>query len=104
YATGFDAHRFIRGVQISGLNGVTVDEAWKDGLYAHRSMSLPGFPNLFMMIGPNSPIGNFSLIMVAEEQIRYILALVEEIRQGRCTRLQPREEACAAFNAAVRGA
>lgn len=102
FATGFDAHRFIRGVHIEGEGGLTVDEAWADGIYAHRAMGLPGFPNLFTMIGPNSPIGNFSLIMVAEEQIRYILDLVGEIRAGRCRTVQPSTEACAAFNQSVR--
>lgn len=104
YATGFDAHRFVRAMNIVGEDGLALDDAWRDATRAHRSMSIPGFPNFFMMIGPNSPIGNFSLIMVAEAQIRYILDLVAEVRDGRCRALQPRAEACAAFNEAIRGA
>lgn len=104
YATGFDAHRFIRGMQITGDNGQSIDDVWCEATTAHRSMTVPGFPNFFMMVGPNSPIGNFSLIMVAEQQIQHILKLIEPIRQGRCTSLQPSGDACATFNEKVRAA
>jgi len=104
YATGFDAHRFVRGMNITGIDGQCLDAVWADATRAHRSVMVPGFPNFFMMIGPNSPIGNFSLIMVAEEQIRYILTLVGLVRDGRAQAIAPKPEACAEFNDALRAA
>ena len=67
---------------------------------AYLSISVPDFPNLFMLNGPNGPVGNFSLIEVAELQMTYILQLVEHIRAGRCRAISPRAAATAAFDAA----
>ncbi len=55
-------------MEIVGENGLTLDEAWADGPHAYRSIAVPGFPNLFMLMGPHSPIGNQSLVIVAETQ------------------------------------
>ena len=60
---------------------------------------MPGFPNFFMLNGPNGPVGNFSLIEVAELQMAYILQLVALLRAGRCRALSPTEEATARFEA-----
>jgi len=54
---------------------------------------VPGFPNFFMLNGPNGPVGNFSLIEVAEMQVGYILQLVEQVRAGRCREVSPTWEA-----------
>jgi cation diffusion facilitator CzcD-associated flavoprotein CzcO len=58
YATGFDARAYVRPLQVIGDGGLTLDAAWADGPMAHRSVAVPGFPNLFMLIGPSSPFGN----------------------------------------------
>ena len=62
-ATGFDARAYVRPMEIVGENGLTLDEAWADGPHAYRSVAVPGFPNLFMLMGPHSPIGNQSLVI-----------------------------------------
>lgn len=104
YATGFDAHRFVRPVDVVGTAGWRLEDAWQAAPKTHRSLSIPGFPNFFMLIGPNSPIGNFSLIMVAELQIAYLVQLLAPIRNGDCRAIEPKSEACAAFNQAIRDA
>ena len=58
YATGFDARAYVRPIELIGEGGLTLDEVWADGPKAYRSIAVPGFPNLFMMVGPHSPIGN----------------------------------------------
>jgi cation diffusion facilitator CzcD-associated flavoprotein CzcO len=83
-ATGFRVDRFLRPIEVFGRNGLSLDDAWADRPVAYLSVSIPGFPNLFMLNGPNGPVGNFSLIEVAELQLDYILQLAEWIRQGRC--------------------
>jgi hypothetical protein len=60
---------------------------------------VPGFPNFFMLNGPNGPVGNFSLIEVAELQMAYILQLTALLRAGRCRTLCPTEEATGRFEA-----
>ena len=103
-ATGFDGHRFMRPMQISGLNGKTLESIWADGVVAHRCVTLPHFPNLFVLVGPNSPIGNFSLILIAELQVNYILQLIDQLRAGRCRAIVPKIAAMTDFNAAIQKA
>lgn len=99
-ATGFRADRFLRPMEVTGRDGVRLDDAWALRPVAYLSLSIPGFPNLFMLNGPNGPVGNFSLIEVAELQMGYILRLVDELRAGRCRAIAATAEATAAFNAA----
>ena len=103
-ATGFDGHRFMRPMQIVGRDGLTLDEAWADANEAYRSVAVPGFPNFFMLVGPNSPIGNFSLIMISEMQLAYVMQLIELIRAGECREVAPTAAATARFNAAIKEA
>ena len=104
YATGFDTHRFFRPMEVIGAGGRTLNEAWSDGNEGYGTVSIPGFPNWFMIGGPNSPIGNFSFIMTAEHQFNYILQLIEVLRSGRAKEITPRREAADAFNARIREA
>ena len=83
-ATGFRADRFMRPTRVTGHGGVQLDDVWAKRPSAYLSISVPGFPNLFMLNGPNGPVGNFSLIEVAELQMAYILQLVALLRDGRC--------------------
>jgi cation diffusion facilitator CzcD-associated flavoprotein CzcO len=101
-ATGFKAHNFMRPMAMVGEHGLSIDEAWANGAQAYRSIAMPGFPNFFMLIGPNSPIGNYSLITIAELQMNYILQLVELWRDGRATAIEPRAEATRKFNQAIK--
>lgn len=93
YATGFDAHQFLRPMQVHGIAGAKISELWKEAPFAHRSVGLPGFPNFFMLLGPQSPIGNYSAISVAEVQVNYLLTLIREITSGRCDLVEPKAEA-----------
>jgi cation diffusion facilitator CzcD-associated flavoprotein CzcO len=99
-ATGFRADRFMRPMQVIGRGGTRLDDVWAQRPVAYLSISIPAFPNLFMLNGPNGPVGNFSLIEVAELQIGYIQQLVAQIRAGRCREISPSEAATAAFDAA----
>ena len=99
-ATGFRADRFVRPMHVAGPGGQSLDERWSKRPDAYLSIAVPGFPNFFMLNGPNGPVGNFSLIEVAELQMAYILQLVEPLRAGRCREISPRPEATARFEAA----
>jgi cation diffusion facilitator CzcD-associated flavoprotein CzcO len=92
-ATGFRVDRFLRPIEVIGRNGLRLDDVWAQRPLAYLSISIPGFPNLFMLNGPNGPVGNFSLIEVAELQLGYILQLVERLRSGRCREISPSAEA-----------
>jgi cation diffusion facilitator CzcD-associated flavoprotein CzcO len=98
-ATGFRVDRFVRPMQVIGRDGRSLDAVWSQRPSAYLSISVPGFPNFFMLNGPNGPVGNFSLIEVAELQLGYALALLELLRSGRCREISPSEEATARFEA-----
>jgi cation diffusion facilitator CzcD-associated flavoprotein CzcO len=96
-ATGFRVDRFLRPIEVTGRNGLTLEQAWAQRPSAYLAIAIPGFPNLFMLNGPNGPVGNFSLIEVAELQFAYLMQLVEHIRTGRCREVSVRPEAAARF-------
>ncbi|MBL6749234.1 MAG: NAD(P)/FAD-dependent oxidoreductase [Nevskia sp.] len=103
-ATGFKAHEYMRPMHVANESGLTLDQAWAKGAFAHRTVGLPGFPNFFMLMGPHSPIGNFSLISIAEMQVRYIMTFIELFRQGKCSKVEPAAEAARLYNDAIRNA
>jgi len=103
-ATGFDGHAFTGPMNIVGTNGVTLNEAWADSKEAYRSVAVPGFPNFFMLVGPNSPIGNFSLILISEMQLDYIMQLIDHARDGECRQIVAKQEATDRFNAEIKAA
>ncbi len=101
-ATGFYPHNFMRPMNIVGRDGVKLNDLWARTARAHRTVAIPGFPNFFMVIGPNSPFGNFPLIQVSEAQLDYILQLMQPLREGRGRGVQPTETAMEAFNRSLK--
>jgi cation diffusion facilitator CzcD-associated flavoprotein CzcO len=94
-ATGFDPHAFMRPINLVGENGVTLAEAWSEAVIAYRTIALPGFPNFFMPQGPNGPVGNYSLMSVAETQCDYIVKCLRLLQSGKLQKISPRPEVCA---------
>ena len=103
-ATGFNGHSYMRPMELVGREGIKLSEVWADSAEAYRSIGLPGFPNFFMMIGPNSPIGNFSVIMISEMQLSYIMQLIAHTSASGNRQVEPTEEATKRFNQAVKDA
>ncbi len=84
FATGFKVDQFLRPIKTSGIDGISLDDYWKEYPKAYLSIAIPKFPNLFLLNGPNGPVGNFSLIDIAEQQMNYILELIKIIRKRQC--------------------
>lgn len=100
YATGFKADAFMRPMEVIGRDGATLSEEWSQRPTAYLSLSMPGFPNFFMLNGPNGPVGNFSLIEVAELQFGYVLQLLDPLRRGDAREVAPKREVMEAFEEA----
>lgn len=98
-ATGFQADRFVRPTLVRGRRGVDLDQAWATKPTAYLSVAIPDFPNFFLLNGPNGPVGNFSLIQVAEFQLDYILQLIDRLRDGSRREIRVKPEAAAAYEA-----
>jgi cation diffusion facilitator CzcD-associated flavoprotein CzcO len=81
YATGFATHGFIAPMQVTGVGGADLaQDGWSAGASAHLGMTVPDFPNLFIVYGPNTQAGHGgTLINAAEVQVHHIVALVERM-------------------------
>jgi cation diffusion facilitator CzcD-associated flavoprotein CzcO len=99
-ATGFKVDAFVRPMAVVGRHGAELDQVWAERPEAYLSISVPGFPNFFMLNGPNGPVGNFSLVEVAELQLGYILQLVERLRSGASREISATSEAMDELEAA----
>ncbi|MEU6311903.1 NAD(P)/FAD-dependent oxidoreductase [Streptomyces sp. NPDC047014] len=96
--TGFQATDRPVARRIFGRGGVQLREAWKDGMSAHRGTTVAGFPNLFMLLGPNTALGHSSQTVMIEAQVRYIVdALVQAQKRGLAS-IEVRREAQDAYN------
>lgn len=73
FGTGFDVGAHRAASRTVGRNGVTLADAWAPRLAAYKGMAVPGFPNFFLMVGPNSGLGHTSIVFIIESQIAYIL-------------------------------
>lgn len=97
-ATGFHPFNFMRPMNLKGKDGVSIDETWSKKVQAYRSLFLPGFPNFFLMLGPNTPIGNFSVIAMSEVQTEYILHIIRDWQAGQFNEIMVKPEAMKQFN------
>jgi cation diffusion facilitator CzcD-associated flavoprotein CzcO len=104
WATGFDAHAYLRPVELTGPTGRTLSEAWRDGPRAYRTVALPEFPNFFLLMGPHSPVGNFSLVPIAEVQADYVLRWIQSWREGWFSAAAPTQAATEHYNSELRSA
>lgn len=73
YATGFETHSFLGARDITGRKGQSLRTRWRQGAEAYLGVTVPGFPNLFFLYGPNTNLGHNSILMMLEAQFRYIL-------------------------------
>jgi cation diffusion facilitator CzcD-associated flavoprotein CzcO len=103
-ATGFDAHAFVRPMELVGPDGLRLSEVWDAEPFAYRSVALPGFPNVLMLIGPHSPFGNQSLFTISESQQDFAMRVIDEWRRGELDALCPTREATERFMTEVRAA
>ncbi|MCB9703763.1 MAG: NAD(P)/FAD-dependent oxidoreductase [Myxococcales bacterium] len=97
YGTGFAVADFLAPMEVRGIGGRELSEAWRDGAQAYLGTAVAGFPNFFMIIGPNTGLGHNSMVFMIEAHVHYILQCVQSIVGGVRT-LEVREDAQERFN------
>ncbi|MFV8054686.1 flavin-containing monooxygenase [Mycobacterium sp. 48b] len=75
WATGFDAHAYMRPMSVSGAEGVTLDDAWRDGVQAFKAIGVPRFPNFFLLCGPFAPINSLTIPTTLAHEVGYLMRL-----------------------------
>ena len=88
-ATGFKVDQFVRPMVIEGQGGQSLDALWEEHPRAYYAVTVPGFPNFFLLNGPTGPVGNFTLIDIAEAQWGYADQLIDLLRKGECDAVAP---------------
>jgi len=101
YATGFESTNFLGGIEVHGRGGRTLRQAWHEGAEAYLGMLVAGFPNFFMLYGPNTNLGHNSIIFMIECQARYILQCIAALRDDQLGPIDVRSEVMAAYNAEI---
>ncbi|KAG5299811.1 monooxygenase [Histoplasma capsulatum G186AR] len=94
-ATGFQTSEFFHGMDIFGRNGLSVKEHWSKypGPTAYNSCAISGFPNFFMLLGPNSATGHTSAIIASENAINYSLRILKPVIAGKAATVELKQEA-----------
>jgi cation diffusion facilitator CzcD-associated flavoprotein CzcO len=96
--TGFSTGNRCATEHIVGRDGLTIQEAWRDGMQAYLGMTVAGFPNFFMIMGPNSGGGAQSILFLIESQVRYIVKCLRMMDDRGSTRLEVHDDVQREFN------
>jgi cation diffusion facilitator CzcD-associated flavoprotein CzcO len=97
-ATGFATTDFLAPMAVTGLEGRDLNDAWRDGAEAYLGLAVSGFPNMFMLYGPNTNLGAGSIIYMLESQIRYVVAAVRELQRNGARYIDVRGDVQGGFN------
>ena len=101
-ATGFRTFNPATEIDIRGHGGRRLADDWAAGPEAYNGLLVAGYPNLFMLMGPNSGLGHNSIVFMLEAQVRYVLACLGLLESGRLPVVEVREEVQRAFNETLR--
>jgi cation diffusion facilitator CzcD-associated flavoprotein CzcO len=101
FGTGFHVTDFPTAHRIRGRDGRTLAETWDGSGQAHRGTTVAGFPNLFLLLGPNTGLGHTSVVLMAEAQVAYVMGALRHMEVEEVAAIDVRPTAMAAWNAKV---
>lgn len=101
FGTGFKSQAFQGTTEIVGVNGQTLDERWGNAPEAYLGMTVDGFPNLFILYGPNTNLNHHSIVTMLEAQNKYVRQAVELIRDSETKVLEVSAEKLHQFNVEI---
>jgi cation diffusion facilitator CzcD-associated flavoprotein CzcO len=100
-ATGFHAADAAAPFEVRGRSGRDLNVAWRDGAEAYLGTTVAGFPNLFLLVGPNTGLGHNSMVFMIESQIEYTLDCLRTMENRRLKFVDVRPDAQSAYNAQI---
>jgi cation diffusion facilitator CzcD-associated flavoprotein CzcO len=98
FGTGFHVTDMPAARQVRGRGGVLLADVWQGSPRAYLGTSVPGFPNYFMLLGPNTGLGHSSMVYMIESQIEHVSQAIASLRDTGATTIEVRPEAHRAFN------
>jgi cation diffusion facilitator CzcD-associated flavoprotein CzcO len=103
-ATGFASHAFVAPMEITGEGGRSLSEAWARVPRAYLGLSVPGFPNMFLLYGPNTNGGTGSVIYTIEAGAGHVIAALDELDRADARRIEVTQRAAEEFDRELREA
>ena len=103
YGTGFQTSAMHSAVDYRGENGIALQDAWRDGAQAYRGVCTHGFPNFFMLYGPNTNLGSNSIIFMVERQVAYVVNCIDKLRVHGLRALEINARVERAYNERLQG-
>jgi 4-hydroxyacetophenone monooxygenase len=102
YGTGFHANKFLSSIEVRGRSGRELHETWQNDPQAYMGVTVPGFPNFYLLYGPNTNIvTGSSIIFFSECEMRYIMGCLKMTFENGLKSLEVREDVCRLYNADV---
>jgi cation diffusion facilitator CzcD-associated flavoprotein CzcO len=92
FGTGFRATEPLIGIRLVGRGGVEIHDAWRERMSAYLGITVSGFPNLFILLGPNTGLGHNSVVLMIEAQVRYVMSCLKLLKRGQKHVLEVRPE------------
>ena len=102
YGTGFYVTEQFIDMKLFGRNGLEIHDAWRKGLSAYLGVTVSGFPNFFMLLGPNTGLGHNSVVLMIEAQVKYVINCLKLMRKRNIAAMEVRAEAQKHFAANLR--
>jgi cation diffusion facilitator CzcD-associated flavoprotein CzcO len=103
YATGFHATDFLAPMSVTGAGGRDLKQEWQHGAHAYLGVTVSGFPNLFMLYGPNTNLGHNSILVMIEAQVGYIIDAIRQMDAGGARRLDVKRPVMEEYNRWLQG-
>ncbi len=97
-ATGFQAAEGVLRFDVRGKGGLDLNDAWSDGAEAYLGTSISGFPNMFIVVGPNTGLGHSSMLLMIEAQVRYIMQCMEIMKEKKTKAVDVKKEVEKEYN------
>ena len=97
FATGFQGTELLSPLRVIGRNGAVLSEVWRDGAETLLGMTMAGFPNLFMLVGPNTFLAHNSVVFMIEAQVHYIVKALQWLRRTGNATMDLRSDAQSQF-------
>ncbi|MGR8949199.1 MAG: flavin-containing monooxygenase [Gammaproteobacteria bacterium] len=96
YSTGFYTTSYLQALEVTGRNGIHIKDAWADGAQAYLGVNTSGFPNLFMLYGPNTNQG--CILFMLERQVEYAMRQIERIENEDLAWMDIKRDVMESFN------
>jgi len=101
YATGFRVVDSATELNVTGRDGVKLADAWAGGVEAYRGITVAGFPNFFLLLGPNTGLGHTSVVFMIESQVQHVMSCLRILSREKASTIEVQEFALRRYNDAL---